>query len=907
MTTIVYLLIALVAAKLAAELSEQIKVPAVVGEIVAGLIIGPSALGWLPANETLTILGEIGVILLLFDVGLEMDIGELASVGRAALSVAVVGVVAPMAMGFGLGLAFGMSTNEALFVGAALTATSVGITARVFGDLKALATVEARTVLGAAVADDVIGLVILTVVVRLVTAGSVSPFDVTEVVVVAVAFLVGASLIGIRLAPPVFEWLARVSRSAGTLVALALAFTLAMAKLADAARLAPIVGAFVAGISLSRSTVAERVHRELTPVGQLLIPVFFLQIGVNADVAQFVRPAVVGLALALLAVAVAGKLVSPLGMWRSPGDRLLVGLAMIPRGEVGLIFATIGLQQEIFGENVYASVLMVVLATTLLTPPLLRWRLQRIDTRSGAPSGPIVEMPPGGWLKVQSRPFGALVELAAAPPPEQTLDLALSAAAEMIDHVPGPRLLDWLADQDPTPLRWADASRAAFVDLLSTAGPRSWRFLSVSRVLERALPDLAEAVAEREADSYGFDPLSGLDWSTLAELRDVLAREDLAIEDRGWLLLAALISDATGGDPTRSVIVARRTVERLDLGAQVQEVVAGLLRDIPVFIATARSLDAFGEVRDLQLAQHIGRASQARGLLALALASTPGDLGFHPRLWALDDRLRRVFDHPQLAGRQEANLMEARRGAAVRAVGATGDVEARIRSAPRSLVLSQPPEVLAAQAALCHQLGDGRGPVVAIATDAEGEHRRVDVAAPDQTGLLANLAIVLHDVGFDVELADSGTWDDGIVVVSFRIGSGDGPDAVGLASRMRRQLGSAPSSHPRPTASVDWDDQLSPWHTICRVEHSDVPGLLADITTAFAGCRVEVHAAHVVSADGRATNTFDVTDTHGSKLDLRTQTLVEETIRGGSTSSSRRPRWSPFRKAGSTSKTSGAG
>src|SRR4051812_23649190 len=160
MTVIMHILIAIVAAKVAAEIAERVKVPAVVGEIVAGLLIGPSALGLLPSDEVLVILGEVGVILLLFDVGLEIDLGELLSVGRAAIAVAVVGVIVPFVAGFGVGLAFDMSGNEALFVGAALTATSVGITARVFGDLKALATVEARTVLGAAVADDVIGLVI---------------------------------------------------------------------------------------------------------------------------------------------------------------------------------------------------------------------------------------------------------------------------------------------------------------------------------------------------------------------------------------------------------------------------------------------------------------------------------------------------------------------------------------------------------------------------------------------------------------------------------------------------------------------------------------------------------------------------------------------------------------------------
>src|SRR5919109_309025 len=169
----------------------------------------------------------------------------------------------------------------------ALTATSVGITARVFGDLRALTSVEARTVLGAAVADDVLGLVILTVVVRVVSEGTVSAFGILGLVGLATGFLVVTTGVGLRLAPVLFSFVQRVSRSPGTLVALALAFTLAVAELADAAQLAPIVGAFVAGLSLSRSSVSDRITRELSPVGHLFIPVFFLQIGIDSEVDAF--------------------------------------------------------------------------------------------------------------------------------------------------------------------------------------------------------------------------------------------------------------------------------------------------------------------------------------------------------------------------------------------------------------------------------------------------------------------------------------------------------------------------------------------------------------------------------------------------------------------------------------------
>ena len=270
------ILIVLVAAKVAAEIAERINVPAVVGEIVAGIIIGPSVLSLVGGDETLTVLGELGVILLLLGVGLEMDMGELGEVGRASLSVAVIGVAVPMLGGYGVASALGHSGNQSLFIGAALAATSVGITARVFSDLRALATVEARTVLGAAVADDVLGLVILTVVVRLVSEGSVSILDIAVILGVAIGFLLVTALLGAKFAPRLFQFVDRNSRSAGTLVALTLAFTLAFAELADAAQLAPIVGAFVAGLALvaqlGQATHRTRAGSRRSPVHPRVLP-----------------------------------------------------------------------------------------------------------------------------------------------------------------------------------------------------------------------------------------------------------------------------------------------------------------------------------------------------------------------------------------------------------------------------------------------------------------------------------------------------------------------------------------------------------------------------------------------------------------------------------------------------------
>ena len=389
------LLIIIIVARLAAELAELIKIPAVLGEIIAGIIIGPSALGLIDPIKNLDVanmvllLGEIGVILLLFQVGLEMDLGEMAKVGKPALLVAIIGVVVPFSAGFGVACAFGESGKISLFIGAALTATSVGITARVLGDLRALALRESRIVLGAAVADDVLGLIILTVVVKVVTEGSISASVVFETIGLALGFLVITGLLAIYVIPKAFTRIDRVAKSSTTIVAVSFALMLALSLLANQAKLAFIIGAFMAGLAVGRSQQHERIAEGLNPLGHIFIPVFFASIGINADLDAMFQPSVLALATVLTVVAIIGKLIAGFGIGRSPGDKLLIGIGMIPRGEVGLIFASIGLSKGILDDELYGALLLMVLVTTLITPPLLRLKLaKRQESKNSVPLEP---------------------------------------------------------------------------------------------------------------------------------------------------------------------------------------------------------------------------------------------------------------------------------------------------------------------------------------------------------------------------------------------------------------------------------------------------------------------------------------------------------------------------------------
>ncbi len=398
------LAVMLVAGKLAGEAFERWQQPAVMGELLAGILLGAGLLRVIPTgpDDALTpvfqLFAEVGVVVLLFEIGLETDLKAMMRVGTAASAVAVVGVTVPFVLGFlywrsgwhGYEHTMADPLTTAIFVGATLTATSVGITARVLKDLGVLHSLEARLILGAAVIDDVLGLVILGVVTGLAAGTAFSLHGAVRILGVAVAFLFLALWIGLRFAPRLFGLIDRM-RVRGVLVVSAFAFLLLLCVLADRAGTALIIGAFAAGLILSETNQFDLIEERIKPVADIFTPIFFLSIGAAVDLRvwnPFVAENRQTLAIGgvLLAIAVVGKLASG---WAVPWlrfNRRAVGVGMAPRGEVGLIFAQIGLTAGILSNRLFSAILFVVIATTLITPPLLKRAFQSGAVVDDAPA-----------------------------------------------------------------------------------------------------------------------------------------------------------------------------------------------------------------------------------------------------------------------------------------------------------------------------------------------------------------------------------------------------------------------------------------------------------------------------------------------------------------------------------------
>ncbi|WP_204105761.1 MULTISPECIES: cation:proton antiporter [Spirulina sp. CCY15215] len=414
------------ASKIGGELCARINLPPVLGELVGGVVIGVSALHLLvfpeggsqagdsliiqflqltdhlspedagavftTQSEVISVLSEIGVILLLFEIGLESELQELIRVGPQAAIVAVVGVVVPFVAGTtGLMFIFGISAIPAIFAGAALTATSIGITAKVLAEIGQLSSKEGQIIIGAAVLDDVLGIIVLAVVASLVKTGEIQITNIVYLIISAGAFLVGAILIG-RLLKPFYTALVDNLNTRGQLLIVSLIFAFTLSYIAAAIQLEAILGAFAAGLILAETEKRKELEEQVIPVADIFVPIFFVVVGARTDL-SVLNPAIPanreGLIIAafLIVVAILGKVVTGFTLFGQPNlNKLAIGVGMIPRGEVGLVFAGVGAASGALSPATEAAIIMMVITTTFVAPPLLRVVFKEPQAVSGESS-----------------------------------------------------------------------------------------------------------------------------------------------------------------------------------------------------------------------------------------------------------------------------------------------------------------------------------------------------------------------------------------------------------------------------------------------------------------------------------------------------------------------------------------
>lgn len=415
------------------SLVERIGQPAVLGELIAGIVLGNLYLlnvdffEAIKHNEIITFLAELGVVILLFQIGLESNFEKMRSVGLRAFFVAVIGVLLPFIFGvyiIGYWLMRDAGLYTHLFIGAALTATSVGITARVLQELHQLQTKEARIIISAAVIDDVLGLIILAILTAMITTGKISGLEISFIASKAIIFLIASIFVGQLLAAKIGRLFSRIHTGVGMKFTMAITFCLSFAYLASAVGLEPIVGAFAAGLMLDPvhfsvfkdSNVVRDVRRAIhdfyppqkqqvlttlnhhiehhvedliAPIGLFLIPIFFVTTGMSVSLEMLFDKSVLMLALVMTIVAIIGKVLA--GFAAGDANKYIVGFGMVPRGEVGIIFAIIGKNMGVITDEVFSAIIIMVMLTTLLTPPILTFLIKRNKDKQGTVATSIVK------------------------------------------------------------------------------------------------------------------------------------------------------------------------------------------------------------------------------------------------------------------------------------------------------------------------------------------------------------------------------------------------------------------------------------------------------------------------------------------------------------------------------------
>lgn len=396
------------AARLGGLASKRLGQPAVLGELLVGVLLGPTLLDFFRLTwfsdehlgEQIHHLADLGVILLMFLAGLEIDLDEMLKTGRAALTAGLLGVLVPVGLGSGAALLFDYPVALALFMGIVLSATSVSISAQTLIELRVLRSREGLTLLGAAVFDDILVILVLSIFLALGGGGAGGLGQVVIVLARMAAYLAGAILLGFWLIPRLLDWIHRLPISYG-LVSFGIVLVLLFAWAAEVlGGIAAITGAFLVGLAMARSSLRQEIEHSFTALTYgFFVPLFFVSIGLQADAREVSGPAL-AFGLALILVAIVSKVLgSGLGAWwggLQRGEALRLGIGMVSRGEVGLIVASVGLRQGLIDTVVFADIVLVVLATTLLTPLMLRWAYSRARRSAGTrtPAAPVAALPP---------------------------------------------------------------------------------------------------------------------------------------------------------------------------------------------------------------------------------------------------------------------------------------------------------------------------------------------------------------------------------------------------------------------------------------------------------------------------------------------------------------------------------
>lgn len=395
-TFFLYLLIILITARLFAELAVRLKAPSVIGELLAGIVIGPSLFGWIEPVDALRLMAEIGIILLLFEVGLGTDIKRLIRSGKKSTVVAIIGFVAPLVFGFSVAYwLFNLSLLVSLFIGGTLTATSIGITIRVLTDLKLNNSHQGQVVLGAAVLDDVLGVMLLALLYEFSIGGGINVVNAAKVLVFVSAFFIIAPTLA-KLMSIVIKRYCDTSEIPGLIPTTIVSLVLFFAWLAHAVGAPELLGGFAAGLALSRrfflplgvtlhadEDFAKTIESQMQPIISLFTPIFFVVVGLSINLSEidWTSPDVWLFSSVLLVSAIVSKLIGVIFIRENWASSLMIGMSMIPRGEVGIIFAELGRFSGIFNNEIHAGMVLVIVFTTIIPPFTMKWFYKHFSHR----------------------------------------------------------------------------------------------------------------------------------------------------------------------------------------------------------------------------------------------------------------------------------------------------------------------------------------------------------------------------------------------------------------------------------------------------------------------------------------------------------------------------------------------